>query len=341
MCHSKNIKVLSLVTICFVFLCLLFQCRSNINNDLPGSVDVVVDQSWMNALGQDPRVISKQITLDTALYQIIGTAILGLRDKSNWDSGMVSFISDSNRIRTRDSAALAFKHFDWQQSLSAPLARYHSDFPQKEIPKFFMLITDFNYGIFNFQTVDGHDAIGIGTEMFMGKTALYDQLSIANPNFSNYLNRTFNTSHLPSKIMYAIADDAIAAPATNRFLDNLLTQGKKIFLVKKWMPNLSDTILLEYTADQLQWVEENELDIWRFLLADRLMYKVSGKDVANLIQPSPHSQGMPPDAPGRAVNYIGWKIIDAYMRKSKSSDADLAGNQDFDQILKVARYRPD
>ncbi|MBL0109650.1 MAG: hypothetical protein IPP42_01785 [Saprospiraceae bacterium] len=46
-----------------------------------------------------------------------------------------------------------------------------------------MLITDFNYGIFNFQTVDGHDAIGIGTEMFMGKTALYDQLSIANPNF--------------------------------------------------------------------------------------------------------------------------------------------------------------
>ncbi|MBK7437237.1 MAG: hypothetical protein IPI77_10545 [Saprospiraceae bacterium] len=145
---------------------------------------------------------------------------------------MVSFISDSNRIRTRDSAALAFKHFDWQQSLSAPLARYHSDFPQKEIPKFFMLITDFNYGIFNFQTVDGHDAIGIGTEMFMGKTALYDQLSIANPNFSNYLNRTFNTSHLPSKIMYAIADDAIAAPATNRFLDNLLTQGKKIFLVK-------------------------------------------------------------------------------------------------------------
>ena len=328
------------ITILIAALLISYACKSKLNTLPVVPVDVKIDNIWSNATqaNQNVNQIKELISRDTILAGIISTAILG-SDRGINDSLLISYIKDPERKRLNDSADYIFGKFDWQ-SLKKPLGRYKSSFPDKSVPIFYPMITDFNYGLFQFQNQNGAEAIGIGKEMFLGLTGLYDQISISNPNFSSYINRTFNLQHLPEKIMFALATELVPDPPSNRLLDHILNEGKKLYLVKEWMPDLPDSIWFECTLNQFQWIKQNEFDIWRFLLSDKLFYKNSSKDIANLTKPAPHSQGMPPEAPGRAVNYIGYKIIDSYMKKNKISLRELVCENNYDLMLQNANYKP-
>ena len=303
-----------------------------------------MDESFFNAIGSPESKtdsdILKLLNLDTSLTSIMRHAILNASDSTDELKLFKSYFNDSIRIKIKDTVQSIFKPWDWQNELGKPIARYHQSFPSKDIPVLYTVLSDFNYGIFLFQNQKGQDALGIGKEMFIGNPVWYDPLSVSNPNFSSYINRSFSIAHLSSKIMNALATDVLPPPATNRLLDHLLYEGKKLYLVKKWLPEIQDTILHEYTSNQWKWVKGNELDIWRFLLSDKLLYKTKLKDVYDLVQPSPHSQGMPNEAPGRAVNYIGLRIIESLMTKNNISDQELVEMQDGEAILRLAKYNP-
>ncbi len=335
---------MSVLTRLLLVLCILQACNQDKKSTHIPPVTVEIDDSWLMAIGDSTRYrgagLKSLMAHDLTLSRLITTAILEVNDTTIKNVAVESYLSDTFRIRLKDSATNVFRHWDWQQTLGEPFAAYTLSFPEKQTPILYPVITDFNYGLFLFQNDQGRDALGVGFEMFLGTYALYDQLSINNPNFSTYINRTFNLAHLPSKILYALAADVVLPPANNRLLDHILTEGKKTYLVQAWLPTIADTLLYEFTQDQLDWVRANELDIWRYLLTDRLLYKVSGRDIANLTQPAPHSQGMPPEAPGRAANYIGHRIIKAFMKSSAISHQELAKWTDFDRILTEAKYRP-
>lgn len=307
-------------------------------------VKITVDESYYNAIGEQSMVhdsnILSVIHRDSVLTGILSKSILVGSDSIDQVRIFHDYFNDTNRIRLKATIDKVFNQVPWVDALGSPVARYLASFPGRDTPSVYTIISDFNYSIFLFQDEHKRDAIGIGKEMFLGNPAYYDPLSTSNPNFSSYLNRTFNTNHLVSKIIFALATDVVRSPANNRILDHMLYEGKKLYFVKKWLPGIQDTLLHEYSGEQWDWVQHNELDIWRFLLADKLLYKMSGKDVANLVEPAPHSQGMPPEAPGRAANYIGLRIIEAYMKKNKLTDQELAGLQDYDGILRMAKYSP-
>ncbi len=336
--HSTN----RLITLGIGLMLMLNSCKSEFNSEKIIPENVILEESWFNSISPNPDIdqVNNLMKKDSSLTQIIVGAILGVSKSSPVDSAVLHYLSDSINLRLKDSCEKAFSNFDWNKSLGLPLAKFKADFPEKSVPAFYTLITGFNYGIFYFQDQYGLDAIGIGKEMFLGNTALYDHLSITNPNFSSYINRTFNTTHLPEKIITAIVVDILPDPPSNRLLDYILNEGKKLYLIKKWMPELADSTWFETTQDQFLWTKNNELDIWRFLLTDKLIYKNSSKDIANLTQPAPHSMGMPPEAPGRAINYIGYKIIENYMKSTGASCKDLALEKDYDKILQSSKYKP-
>lgn len=332
-----------LVTIDLFISCLNISCKNETETiqDVD-PVKIQVHSDWFNEFGKisHHKELFELIQKDSSLTGIIAKTILNQSSKDSIISTLFDFLNDSNRVQLRDSVSERFGTYDWQNNLGEAFARYHASFPDRDIPEVYTLITDFSFGIFNFRNDAGKDALGIGLEMFCGNTELFDQLSIQNPNFSSYANRTFNSRHLAEKIMTSLARDALTGPATNKVLDNLLYQGKILYLVKKWLPRTEDTILFEYTAPQMAWVKSNELDMWRYLLSEKLLYKVSGKSVADLCEPAPHTQGMPPEAPGRAANYIGYKIISQYMKKMGVSDQALSLNTNYDRLLKESNYKP-
>ena len=228
-----------------------------------------------------------------------------------------------------------------REDFNQAFSYYQYYFPYRNIPPVYFFVSEFAYGNLIFAHSDGRDGLGVGLDMFLHGYFDYTVLSYFNTTFSGYNVRTFNTEHLAKKSFDAIWDDMLGPPPRGRMIDLMLYYGKKHHLNRLVLPHKPDSIIFEYTPTQLQWVEDNEAQVYNHLIENDLLYTTDMINYARLVNPSPHSPGMPPEAPGRVVNWLGYKMIRAWVRNNpdKSLD-DLLSITDGHEFLMQSRYRP-
>lgn len=207
-------------------------------------------------------------------------------------------------------------------------------------PDVYTFISEFANQIFIFPDME-KDGIGMGLDMFLGDRYPYDLMSRENSAFSSYLVRTFNSEHMVRKTMFAIIDDMVGPPPGDRLLDHMIHNGKKLYILDKVMPMTPDSIIMEYSSEQMEWVLDSELGMWAFFFDEDLFYETDMMKINKYINPSPNSPGMPDGSPGRTANYMGWQIVRAYMKKYPSTDVgDLIKLRDAQLIMDKSRYKP-
>jgi hypothetical protein len=251
------------------------------------------------------------------------------------------YLSDKRIQKLQDTTAIVFKDFESATlpKLNNAMKMMKHYFPQFKAPNFYTFISEFTYPGFVFSD-EGRDGVGIGLDMYLGANYPYKQLDPNNPGFSDYLTRTFDKNHLPKKITELLLSDIIGRAPGSRLLDQMIHNGKQLYILDKVLPTTPDSVLLEYTEKQTKWVEENELPMWAFYFDEDLFYESNAMKINKYINPSPSSPGMPDAAPGRTANYIGWKIVEAYMQKTGSTLEELINMQDAQKIMDESRYKP-
>lgn len=216
--------------------------------------------------------------------------------------------------------------------------KYH--FPDKGNYKVYAFISEFGYQTFITDDTDQKEGLGLGLDMFLGKDYPYKAMILKNPTFSDYITRTFNKEHMVKKLMDAIIYDLADVNMGERLLDKMVSNGVKQYILEQVMPFTPDSIKWEYTSAQMDWVENNEENIYVHVLGEELLYSTRTKLIKSLIDKSPSSKGMPPESPGRTANYIGYKIVDKFMSRSRISMDSLIRIQDAQFILDNSRYKP-
>jgi hypothetical protein len=147
--------------------------------------------------------------------------------------------------------------------------------------------------------------------------------------------------YIPAHLTKSMIQNIIPESPGNRMLDVMIYHGKVLYASSHLLPYTSDSILMEYNEDQLQWVQNNELQIWSHFLSNELLYSTRRQDFQKLVGPSPNAPGMPPEAPGQTANWIAWQIIKSYMKRfPETSMSDLLYMTDPQEILEKSRYRP-
>ncbi len=220
---------------------------------------------------------------------------------------------------------------DYENQFEEAMRYFKYYFPEKEVPKIYTCITEFAYQGFTY----GEDILVIGTEHFMGSGfPAYKSI------FPNYQYSKFTPEHLVSSAIETLSGELIGEHTETNLLDAIIRNGKKLYLMDLMLPHSPDSIKLQYTGTQTQWTKENEFEIWSFLINEDLLYNSNRRDYTKYVMPGPHSQGMPPEAPGRVANYIGWQIIKRYMKMNPQKTLqDLLSNHDSQKILKDSKYK--
>ncbi len=228
-----------------------------------------------------------------------------------------------------------------QNDLTSAFQFYKYYFPDRDTPSIYTFISEYSYQTFITQ-IDGKDAIGVGLDMFLGSDYPYRKYVPENPNFSEYLTRAFNKKHLTKKVMDTVIDDVVGLPDGKRLLDIMVNNGKKMYLLDLVLPETADSIKWEYTAQQIDWCQQNELALWTHLLKEDLLYETQNSKFRKLVEPSPSGpSNIPPASPGRAANWIGKAIIEAYMARHPNTDLmAMIREKDAQLILDKSRYRP-
>jgi hypothetical protein len=188
----------------------------------------------------------------------------------------------------------------------------------------------------------GDNQLGAGLDLFLGEAFDYSAVDPQAAIFSRYLTRTYNRQHFVEKMMRLLLEDLIPQPRNGRLLDYMIQNGKKLYLLDQVLPLTPDSIKLEITAEQVDWLRDNELQLWVYLNDEELLYSTDIQEFRKLIEESPNGgAALPPEAPGRAANWLGWQIVRSYLeRQPETTVAELLALEDAQAVLQASRYKP-
>jgi hypothetical protein len=124
-------------------------------------------------------------------------------------------------------------------------------------------------------------------------------------------------------------------------MTEMIHEGKLRYFQRCMMPDLSDTVLFGYTADQMRFCRNNEMQMWHYLIEHDLLFSSDQFTMRKLVGEAPFTTFFTNESPGRAAAWLGFRIIESYMMKNRNvSLEEMMKNTDIQGILTASRYDP-
>lgn len=346
------VKIKSFNLIILILLCLL-GCQ--FEKSAPDVSEIVLDgkiiryDQLFNGLNQTEtaniseaiRVLSEDYPAFSELYM---SKILPLKpsdDKEDFDQSILDYLNDKDVKYLNDTIAQIFNDFSpIEEDIKQALRYFKYYFPQSKTPNIYTFSSYFGYQSFIFQDLE-QDGIGIGLDMFLGETYPYKLIDPENPAFSAYLTEFYKPELITRKVVEQILDDKIGTAKSGKLIDHMIHNGKKLYLMKLILPKTDQHMIHEYSPEQMEWCEGNENGIWAYLVDKELLYGINGTVLNRYTRPAPTSRNMPPESPGRTANFVGLKIVEAYMEAFPNTSLnELIDLRDGTEVLQRSRYKP-
>ena len=346
----KNIYLITIATL----LCITFSsCKTEIKEVHPDVSNIEIDFDIIRldelVSKMDTNNLSAELDVIMEKYPSAATLYFGTLNpytaSDNRDTiahRLGAFLRDPFFQNLQDTIGLIFNDLsEIKKEYTHTYKYFRHYFPEADIANVYTMNTGFSYQRFLFEDDDEKNALGVSLDLFLGDDYPYKRLDPQNPNFSSYLTRSFDKEHLVKKTIEILVDDQIGKANGVRMIDHMIHNGKRLYILDHLMPETHDSIIIEYTTDQMQWAKENELSMWNFFFDQELFYETNMMSINKYLSPSPNSPGMPTEAPGRTANYIGWQIVKKYMsRNPQTTMQELIGFNDAQKFMEESKYKP-
>jgi uncharacterized protein YjaZ len=122
----------------------------------------------------------------------------------------------------------------------------------------------------------------------------------------------------------------------------MIAEGKKLVLMQHYLPEKTDGELIKYTDEQLEWVQTNEGEIWKYFVENKMIFSTDLTLATRFIEEAPFSKfylDIDKESPGRVGSWLGWQIVKAYMKNTDATLADLI-NSSAEEIFNTSKYKP-
>ena len=233
-------------------------------------------------------------------------------------SSVDSVFSDFSSIE--DDLLSLFKHI-----------KYYN--PSLEKPRLITVFSDVDY---RNKVIVTDTVVLIGIDNYLGSEHSFYQ------NFHYYIRKNLEKDQIVVDLADEYATKMINQPIRNTFLDELIYQGKKMYLKDLWLPKRNDYSKIGYSIDELNWANENEYYIWEYFVKNEILYSTDPKLYDRFIAKGPFSRfylTLDNESPSSIGIYIGWKIIKSFMN---NNDIPLINMIRYDSqfIFKNAKFKP-
>lgn len=205
-------------------------------------------------------------------------------------------------------------------------------FPTDDSVLLISYISGFNQ---SFVSLPGILAIGLDNYLGAG-TVYYEQLGIP-----LYIREKMEPEYLAADAVRAWIMSEIPVPDNLvTLLDNMLYEGILFYLLKQCLPGKEEHKVFRYSEEQLDWCYKYERQMWEFIIENELLYSSNRLLINRLTKEAPFIKEFGQDSPGKAIAWLGFRIIESYMKKSGKPASDLFNIKDSKEILARSRYRP-
>lgn len=169
-------------------------------------------------------------------------------------------------------------------------------------------------------------------------------LGADNAAYANYFN---DYQRLQMSPQYVVRDYLKAWLMTtirpegeyDNLLSEMVYEGKVLYILALLLPQSEDTDLIGYTSDQLAWCQTNEKNVWQTVMKQNHLYTTDYATLSKYIDAAPYTAFYAQQSPGQLGRWIGWKVVNQYIKKKNPTIDDLIA-LDAQTILKESKYNP-
>lgn len=320
----------SLIRTFLITTCVLFSCQST-QQKYNNLVIHRLDRIYI----EDANEVSYTDLSDKYGYfwEVYSNNVINLPQEGFKDS-LITFQKEVDFQKPFKELSVLYSDFSkYEASFSEAFFYYHQSFPNRIVPSIVLF-----FGGFNYIAIATDSTLAIGLEMFLGKEADYYQHITY--KFPQYMHQRFQPDHLVSVGLEGWLGSEFLS-RDNDFLSQMIHYGKIKYLLSQFLKNEASSAFFGYSTEQLNWCENNEYSIWKFLIEEGLLYSTDQFLINKYMNPSPYTRGMPTDSPGQVPIWVGWKIVDQFMaNRSDISISELMDIHDAQYILSQSKYRP-
>ncbi len=158
--------------------------------------------------------------------------------------------------------------------------------------------------------------------------------------FEPYQRVDMSAEHIAKDYLKAwILSEIITETNHKDLLQAIVAEGKVLYLLQTLLPNRNQTELLGYSAKQMEWSTKNEKQIWRTIIGRKHLYGTDALVISGYISDASYTTALAPDSAPRIGQYIGWQIVNRYMKNSKKTIDELL-QEPADEVLRISKYNP-
>ena len=235
--------------------------------------------------------------------------------------------------QTNAKAQTLFANVDsLQEILNMGFTRLHHLYPDWKIPTLYLFVSGFNSSVMYYE-----DIVGVGIDMYLGSEYPY-----YNQVVYDYQKQTMRKACVAVDVlsMY-LAYNIPYNSKYNRLLEQMIFRGKQLFLLSQLLPDEPAWELIGYSKEQWDWCKTYEKAIWNRIMEKRDLFKTESNILSSYINDGPFTSEVTQDSPGRLGQWVGWRIVDSYMRNNKKVTLhELMNENDAQKILEQSYYKP-
>ena len=235
--------------------------------------------------------------------------------------------------QTNAKAQTLFANVDsLQEALNTGFSRLHFLYPEWEIPTLYLFVSGFNSSVMYYENI-----MGVGVDMYLGSDYPY-----YNQVVYDYQKQTMRKACVAGDVlsMY-LAYNIPYNSKYNRLLEQMIFRGKQLFLLAQLLPNEPVWEVIGYSKEQWDWCEQYEQAIWNRIMQKRDLFKTESNVMSSYMNDGPFTAEVTQDSPGRLGVWVGWRIVDSYMRNNKDVTLrELMNENDAQKILEQSYYKP-
>lgn len=219
-----------------------------------------------------------------------------------------------------------------KQEFEEAFANLQHFYPEIPLPKIQTIVTGLDNDLFISDTL-----IVVGLDYYLGSGAKY------RPNMYDYILRQYIPENIvPSVMLLYGIDSRINATNMNdkTVLADMISYGKSFYFAKQMLPCKPDSIFMSYTRKEIEGSRKNQDMIWFRFVEDKILYSTARQDKQHYLGDRPKTVEVGPECPGRIAQWVGWQIVNSYMKNNEAINLQqLMNTADADKLFKQSKYK--
>jgi gliding motility-associated lipoprotein GldB len=161
-------------------------------------------------------------------------------------------------------------------------------------------------------------------------------------DYPGYIKHNNTKAHIAVDVANKLIEKQFPLNKDRTFISKIIHEGKKAFARDLYLPLTLSSEKLGYTVDKLNWVVENEVQIWKYFIGNDLLYSTDPELNKRFLDKAPFSKFYLREdslSPGEVGVWIGLQIVHSYMRSNDVSLQELM-SKNTSEVFKNSKYKP-